>query len=195
MTFLSVLILSAILWAAAPKTPDVNHRVEAFQAPAYSGPHILRLPYLAFAAAPLIDPRATWLSITGTTAPPPVFKLVSMIYQDQFQSNGTANFYVTVVDSAGAPLAGVNVYQAWPDGNAVKQTDANGKTDFFMSGNSCFNPALGQVGPYSSYVESTTISDVLSGMGLPLCLHVSYLLVFRKVVSVTPPPTTAKTEQ
>ena len=112
-------------------------------------------------------------------------------------NNGSVNTYVRVENEKGDYLSGIKVYQDWGDDRASELmkpiVQANDFCDdkygatFFMSGDSSFDPAKGQSGPYSFYVDGN--SDVVKGLGLPLKRHVQYAITWRYKSEPTPPPT------
>ncbi len=129
---------------------------------------------------------ATWVSVQPTSAVPR-WELIECLYQDENESQGNHNIYITTLSENGAPKSGVWAHQAWPDGD-VKQSTFVGTTNFGMYGGPFYPP---QVGAYSAYIESRSISDVVNGMGLPANRHVNYLLTWQYVpgnVPVTPTP-------
>lgn len=144
---------------------------------------------------------APWISIKESPAFPK-WQAVKVEYfaTDDPCNNGGTNTYLRTEDLNGTYQRNVKVFQAWPDDRTSKQTtpieQANtycGQkygADFFMSGDSSFDWAKGQVGPYSFYVEGA--SDIVQGLGLPLKRHVQYTIVFRLVDKPTPPPVGTK---
>ena len=134
----------------------------------------------------VIDPRSPWVSITPTSATSG-YRLTGYVYEDENESGGNHNLYVTVVDKNGAPMSGVMVHQAWPDGD-VAQPALGGVTNFGLYGGP-FYPDQGQVGAYYCYIESKDHSDICKGMGLPVNRHVNYIITFQHFDSSTPVPT------
>ena len=130
-----------------------------------------------------VPQNATWLRVDRAQGVPR-WELVDLIYQNEQQSGGNHNIYITVLDENNAPLSGVKVWQAWPDGKAPGYTRA-GVYDFPMSGDGYFFPDRGESGPYSCHVEGS--SDVVRGMGLPAKRHVNYIATYKRVVQVAPP--------
>lgn len=136
-----------------------------------------------------IDPRVTWLKVDPAVNYP-CWKITDVAYADENQSGGNVNIYVSVLDENGSPAFGAKVYFNTTDGqNPATQTVINGVTDFPQSGDSSFDPARGESGPYTIRILGGGDSDVIEGMGLPLRRHVTYQIRFKKVLSpVTPPP-------
>lgn len=134
----------------------------------------------------LSDPRSYWVTRIRTKASPH-WELTGYAYQDETESGGKHNIYVTVLDEHGAPMSGVPVWQEWPD-DRVSQLTIGGVTDFGVWGGP-FYPEEGQVGAYSVYVEDKDLSDVVAGMGLPVNRHVCYYLTFQwRADAVVNPP-------
>ncbi len=110
------------------------------------------------------------------------WKLIRAQYLPPGYEPGTSmmrvNIYYTVLDENGQALPGQKVWQEWPDDRAAKFTGPDGVTDFNMSGDSSFDPKLGQRGPYIAYVDGA--SDKVVGLGLPLKQHVVYELTWRR---------------
>lgn len=110
--------------------------------------------------------------------------------------NASVNIYCKVLDKNGVYQAGIKVWQDWKDDRASDFTKAfkdapdyclqKYGTTFVMSGDSSFNPNLGQAGPYTMYADG--VSDQVAGLGLPLKRHDQYLCTWQWVDSPTPPP-------
>jgi hypothetical protein len=144
------------------------------------------------------DPRLTNLGISVKPTPGARWILTSAQYQDETQAGGNHNVYFTVLDTAGNPLAGkvciVDYPQDPSDPHPVfeTQTDANGQCNYPMYAN--LDITL-KNGPYFAYVEDTSKSDVISGMGLPEHRHVNYVLTFKAGGGNAPIPPPASLEQ
>lgn len=142
------------------------------------------------------NPLCKWVSIINAANPKfPQWKVKSLEYRDsttQPPSDEAANIYVITQDQKGNPLGGIWVWQSWQDGTADKTTDRNGRTDFFMSGDSSFDPNKGQVGAYSIYIRFKDYPTATAkGFGLPLKRHVQYIITFELIASeVIPTPIT-----
>lgn len=131
-----------------------------------------------------LDPRCNWVVVAPCSAIPR-WELAGFAYQNEEESGGRHNVYITCISETGAPVSGIPVHQAWPDGD-ISQWTLGGVTDFGLYGGP-FYPDQGQAGAYSVYVDSKEHSDVVSGMGLPANRHVCYLLTFRRVVQAAVP--------
>jgi hypothetical protein len=137
------------------------------------------------------DPRLTNLGISAKSTPGAKWILTSAQYQDETQAGGNHHIYFTVLDAAGKPLAGaacvVDYAQDPSDPHQPFKTltDANGQSNYPMYAN--LDITL-KNGPYFAYVEDSSKSDVISGMGLPEHRHVNYVLTFKASNSITPPP-------
>jgi hypothetical protein len=146
---------------------------------------------LRVASDSLIDPRSYWVQVVDpTSSTTPYWDLVGYAYQDETQSGGNHNVYVTVIDEHGAPLSGVSVWLKWPDaqGNESQQFTLTGATNYGLYGGP-FYPDQGQCGPYTVYVVSPSISTQARCLGLPANRHVNYLLTYQRVLgtpTVTP---------
>lgn len=140
-------------------------------------------------AARTIGPKPEW--ITFDTKANPKWRLTGFAYQDEKQSGGNHNIYVTVVDENGAPESGITVWQKWPDAapNEAQQATLGGTTNFGIYGGAFF-PDRGEHGAYWCYVEDESVSDVVRGIGLPVNRHVNYILTFQRIGVVVPPPVT-----
>ncbi len=147
-----------------------------------------------------IDPRATWLGIESPTGYPK-WECLQAGYRDAEESDGSCNIYVVLLRGDGSPAPNVKVWQDWIDERVPKQTDADGKCDFFMSPDSNFDSAKGQRGVYKVYIGTAeTPSDTVTGMGLPLSKEpfsekrqVNYDLVFQYRDAPAPPPPPVQT--
>lgn len=137
-----------------------------------------------------IDPRCPWVTLTPCNVFPR-WELKTLVYQDENQSGGNHNIYITVLDERGAPVSGVICWQKWPDAQPqeTQQATLGGVTNFGIWGGP-FYPDRGEAGAYWSFVESTAKSDVVNGMGLPANRHVNYILTFQRVVADAPIPPT-----
>jgi hypothetical protein len=134
-----------------------------------------------------IDPRCPWILLTPSAALPR-WELKEIVYQDETQSGGNHNIYVTVLDENGAPQSGVIVWQKWPgaEPHEAQQGTLSGSTDFGIYGGA-FYPDRGERGAYRCYVEDAAVSDEVYGIGLPANRHVNYLLTFQRVTGEMPP--------
>jgi len=117
------------------------------------------------------------------------WRLVRAIFQDVNESGGRHHVYFQALDDSWQPLAGEQACVAWPDGEDCVIT--NTETDPTLWANvpmwADYNPNLGQRGPYEAHMAG--ISDRVTGLGLPLKQHVSFLLTFqRRVAPGSPSP-------
>lgn len=143
-----------------------------------------------------LDPRATWVTVDRAPEGKPRWRLVQFAYQDERESGGRHNCYVTTLDANGAPQSGVRVWQKWPDAaqNETAKITQGGACDFGIYGGP-FYPDRGERGAYWFYVADPGQSDIVRGVGLPVNRHVCYYLTFRWMPagapippSPTPPP-------
>jgi hypothetical protein len=134
-----------------------------------------------------IDPRVTWLKVTGNP-PYPRYDVTAVSFQDETQSGGDRSLYVEVYDENGLPSLGARVrFNTLDEENEAQQTVINGSTNFPMSGDSSFDPSRGESGPY--YVEIWgEESQRIQGFGLRLRRHETYHVRFQKVTGSTPDP-------
>lgn len=141
-------------------------------------------------SAPLadIDPRLAPLGITIEPAADcsrGCWRLVSARFEDPEESAGLHHIWTRVLDNHGNQLVGQEWQVKWPGGRAGMVSKAAPEwSDFPMFGpGGCYNPANGP-GPYSAFVVQNntldaTRSDIVRGLGLPQCQHVSYRLVWQ----------------
>jgi hypothetical protein len=134
---------------------------------------------------PWVSVQPCGVAVGGCSTVMPCWRLVDFVFQDEEQSGGRHNIYITVLDESGAPKSGIQAHQAWPDGD-TSQATLGGVTDFGVYGGP-FYPDRGEVGPYQVYIEARNKSDVVAGMGLPANRHVSYLLTFRWTTAAPAP--------
>lgn len=133
--------------------------------------------------------QATWISIDRAPLYPK-WEIVEWAFHDGDDcDNESVNCYFAAF-VGGKGVSGKKVLFATPDESAPLTLqhgqvgycyDAQGKEIKYgvavpMSGDSSFNPAKGQSGPYSAYMEGN--SDKIRGMGLPLKQHVQYTVVW-----------------
>jgi hypothetical protein len=139
-----------------------------------------RLAKLGVKYAP--NPNATWL-------------LASAVFQDENEAQGNHIILFTLQDDQGKPRAGVNCYVDWvgrdpADVPTKAATDATGQANVPIYANLDITKLNG---PYFAYVESQSLSDVVTGMGLPEHHHVNFLLTFGPKVAA--PEVTQTLEQ
>jgi YVTN family beta-propeller protein len=118
------------------------------------------------------------------------WKLIRADFNDAYQHCGDFSadhdmFYV-VTDEGGGRVVNQHVWQGWPDGTTDAYSDTRGIGDIAMWSN--YDPSYGP-GPYFGWVDGLP-SDVVTGMGLPLKQHVSFILYFQKTVAAAYPTRT-----
>lgn len=122
-------------------------------------------------------------------------------------NNASTNVYVRTEDEKGNYLAGIKVYQEYPDGKPFQVTRPKGELDYCGElwgtalmvpgshggdGGGSFDPAKpGAKGPYTFYPEG--LADKIAGCGIELNQHQQQKLVWRKVVEGVVAPPTGKT--
>lgn len=105
------------------------------------------------------------------------WKITKAYYLNERESGGLHHAFIKMLDEYGNQLAGMPWYVAWPDGNVrILSKPAPDWADFALF--DCFDPEK-ERGGYSAYAgDDSSRSDWLSGMGLPLCHHVSYGIIW-----------------
>jgi hypothetical protein len=143
-------------------------------------------------AAPLadIDPRLHELGVIiepAQNCASGCWRLITARYEDVDESGLNHNVYSRLYDEQGDMIAGAPWHVAWPDGDIAIYTKAPPEwADFPIF--ACFNPANGP-GPYRAYAgPAQSQSDVLHGLGLPLCQHVNYRLEWQWQASMNLEP-------
>lgn len=132
-----------------------------------------------------------WISIQRYAGNQPYWHLVDFFFYDigDPSNNMSTNAYVVAKNSDGSPSYNSKAVQRNGGETLLPPFHDYGgylaQTDFPMTADSNFDPAKGEVGPYSAYMFGP--SDKVSGLGLPLKQHVQYRLIFQW--SDTPPPT------
>jgi hypothetical protein len=129
------------------------------------------------------DPRLDPLAITFQPAQDcsaGCWHLVEARYEDPEESAGLHHVWARGQGSDGTLLAGQEWHLAWPEGNLTLQTKpAPDWADSPLW--RCYFPENGP-GPYRAYMGSDEArSDVIGGMGLPACHHVSFRLTWQWV--------------
>ncbi len=129
------------------------------------------------------DPRLSALGVRLTnTDAPHAWRLISAIYQNEFESGGTHHVYYKALYADGTPAAGVRFLLDWngrdpADDPVYATTDSNGETNIPLW--AVMHPEL-QDGPYFTLAADQP-SDKVSGMGLPANRHVNFILTFMYV--------------
>lgn len=148
------------------------------------------------------SPLPAWVSITpAQDCSHGCWRVVEAEYLDPIQSQGLHHFFARTLDAQGNQIVGrMNI--AWDGGSTGVQTKPPpdwGDIPLF----SCFSPTEGEIGGYRGFAgEWEANSDLVVGMGLPECQHVSYRVTFRwdngggtatptSLPTVTPAPTAA----
>ena len=142
-----------------------------------------------------IDTRCPWIKIEETSVLP-AWKIIDFSYEDDRQSGGNHNVYISTLTESGLPKSGVVVSLDWPRGdpreaNHAQQSTSGGVTDFSLWAS--FNPSS-QVGAYKTSILGIA-SDSVVGMGLPLNSHVNYRVTFQYKSNVAPMPIPVPTPQ
>lgn len=124
------------------------------------------------------SPLPPWVSIApAQDCSAGCWRVVSAEYLDPVQSQGLHHLFAKTLDVQGNQIVGrMNI--AWDGGSTWAQTKPPpdyGDLPLFA----CFSPSEGQVGGYRGYAgEWEANSDVVTGMGLPECQHVSYRVIW-----------------
>ncbi len=104
------------------------------------------------------------------------WKLVSAKFLDVEESNMRHHTYVNVIDENGQKIVGQPVKFAWGDGQTVRPTESKKGDEFAL------NFAMyANIGSYHVSVEG--LSDRVCGLGLIAKHHISYELIFQRVVA------------
>jgi len=120
-------------------------------------------------------------------------------YWDIEESQGLHHAFAVALDSHGNQIAGLPFTVAYPTGSdTVLTKPAPDWADIALYAD--FDPNQGEAGPYWAYMGTGggDNSEHVTGLGLPLNLHVSYRLVFvwqdgGGTATPTPPPTPSPT--
>lgn len=141
----------------------------------------------------VVDPRLAALGVTYRETPGAVWKLTSLVYEDETQSGGNHNIYFTVFGADGKPAPDVVCEVDWVGRDPTDDiyhgvTDAAGQVNFGMYANLDIHLLNG---PYFGYVGSQAQSDVVTGMGLPENRHVNFKLGFQHVGVIPPVPSSS----
>ncbi|MCB0209422.1 MAG: DUF5107 domain-containing protein [Anaerolineae bacterium] len=127
------------------------------------------------------DSRLDDLGITMVSATPvagkPLFKLVKVEYQNEQESQGLHHIFVEVLDENSQRIVGQPVSLTWSDGKGTMITEDKPYPEYAAN-----SPMYGEISEakYDVYVEDS-ISDKISGLGLPGKRHVNYLLTFQRI--------------
>jgi hypothetical protein len=106
------------------------------------------------------------------------WRIVDAEYWTEEESQGLHHVFARALDAQGNQLAGVPFTVAWPDGSVTIPTKpAPDWTDAALW--DCFFPDRNEVGAYRGWMGGEARSDTISGMGLPYCAHVSYVVTWQ----------------
>jgi hypothetical protein len=127
-----------------------------------------------------IDPQLGTLGISVNQTTGAQWHLSVAQYQDETQSGGNHHIYFTVLDKDNNPIPNAICVVDWvgrePGDPPTKViTDASGQANVPIYANLDIHLLNG---PYFAFVEDTSKSDVVRGMGLPEKHHVNFLLTF-----------------
>ncbi len=134
------------------------------------------------------DARLDNFGIKLTQTPNAKWTVLSAVYQDENEAQGNHIILFTVKDAQGKPTEGIRCFVDWvgrDPGDVPTQvvTDQLGTANVPIYANLDITK---RNGPYFAYVENKTVSDVVTGMGLPEHHHVNYLLTFGPPVDGQP---------
>ncbi len=126
------------------------------------------------------DPRLDTLGVKYSPNPNAIWKLTSMVFQDENEAQGNHIILFTVQDAQGKPKQGIACFVDWVgrdpgDVPTRAVTDATGQANVPIYANLDIHLLNG---PYFASVESPSVSDEVTGMGLPEHRHVNFLLTF-----------------
>lgn len=125
------------------------------------------------------------------------WRLVSALYEDPNQSGGAHHIFARIRNESGSLLVDAPWHAAWPDGDIRIMTKAEPDwADYAIF--ACYNPdtETGGFRAYAGDIESQ--SDQIHGIGLPLCHHVNFRLIWQwdeggENPALTPIPTNTAT--
>jgi hypothetical protein len=127
------------------------------------------------------DPRLDVVGVEVERAEPepgkPYYRLVAARFRDPAESQALHHVYVEVLDGGGRRIVGQPVILAWDDGQSTMITENKPAPEYAANA-----PLYNYLGSYRVYVDGGT-SDVVTGLGLPGKIHVTYLLTFERVDS------------
>jgi hypothetical protein len=106
------------------------------------------------------------------------WKLVSAQYLGEQQSQGLHHIYIKLLDEQGNQLADTPWHTFYSGGDVrIMSKAAPDWSDFAMY--SCYFPDR-ERGAYSAFAgDNVAQSDRVTGLGLPVCTHVSFRLVWK----------------
>jgi hypothetical protein len=144
---------------------------------------LLLAPAGFLGAAPSVD----WderLTDIGVALEPAVdcysgcWRIIKAYYLDESESGGLHHNFIKLLDEHGNQVGGLPWNVFWPDGNVrILSKHAPDWADFPLY--DCFDPKK-ERGAYTSFAgDDPAKSDWISGMGLVLCHHVSYGVIWQ----------------
>lgn len=106
------------------------------------------------------------------------WKLISAQYLDEQQSQGLHHAFVKLLDEHGNQLADMPWHTFWPGGDVrIMSKPAPDWADFALF--DCYFPDR-ERGAYSAFAgDNVAQSDQITGLGLPVCTHVSFRLTWQ----------------
>lgn len=165
-----------------------------------TAPHVVRLPKLELAPAPLVKP--VWdmrlsergVFVAGLGGDGPLWQVVLGRWLDEAESEGRHHIYVDVLDEAGRRVVGVPLLVNWPGGSARIITEAKPGEPY--AANFPMTPSRNE---FSIRVDDGTRSDLVAGIGMGAQtptgynagIHTSTVIHFRKTTMQEPAPTPA----
>jgi len=153
----------------------VATQVSDFIPPLYAMPGSAARP-------PLWDPRLDELNVTyhpATNCSQGCWQLLRAEYLDEGQSGGLHHVFAKSLSATGEHIGGTLWQVAWPDG--MDEATTKPPPDWGdLALWDCYFPDQGEAGGYRSWMGATeSQSDVVRGMGLPYCIHVSFRLTWQ----------------
>jgi hypothetical protein len=125
------------------------------------------------------------------------WRIVAAEYWGEEESAGLHHAFARALDAQGNQQAGQLLTVAWPDGSVTVPTKPEPDwTDVSLW--DCFFPDRNEVGAYRGWMGNKAQSDVIRGMGLPYCAHVSYVITWQwtpngATATATTAPTVTRT--
>lgn len=114
--------------------------------------------------------------VPASVAPGQLYwRIIKIVYEDVNNSGGGHAIAFAVLDESGARVPpGQPVTVRWADGSDTVVTQAKPENEYPAN-----VPMYANLGSYTGYVEGLP-SDAVTGMGLPMHLHVNFLLTFQR---------------
>ncbi len=124
------------------------------------------------------EPLPEWVSIQpAQDCSQGCWRIADAYYLPQEESNGLHHLFGRSQDIGGAYIV-APMTLAWSDGSATANTKLPPDWGDHALWD-CFFPDQGEIGGYSGWIGERANSDVISGMGLPYCHHVTYWVTWR----------------